>query len=329
MGLCIRAPLTSISRGDINMPGVQEKYTIDVTNRFGVTSDAEDEEIENVDPFELINDLNQKAVEAKNAPKPKVQKKKAAPATPAAAPAAVEQKDDNRRGGNRGARRGGRGSDRPRGPPRTQNGENAEGAPQREGGDRPRGGGRGRGRGGRRDGDRKFDRKSGDPKSSYKGSDKREGAGAGNWGTTEDDLKAQTEPTEEKKAPPAPVEPEEKTLTLEEYRAQQKKSNRNPNAKVQEDKEAASNVQVERTKRGRAARVKEVDFKPAPISSRRGDNRGGRGGGRGRGGNRGSGDRPRNNEPKNTTADFNLESDFPTLGLKEFLSSEVLPGPHI
>ena len=48
-----------------------------------------------------------------------MQKKKAAPATPAAAPAAVEQKDDNRRGGNRGARRGGRGSDRPRGPPRT------------------------------------------------------------------------------------------------------------------------------------------------------------------------------------------------------------------
>merc|ERR1712134_237408 len=227
MGLCIRAPLTSISRGDINMPGVQEKYTIDVTNRFGVTSDAEDEEIENVDPFELINDLNQKAVEAKNAPKPKVQKKKAAPATPAAAPAAVEQKDDNRRGGNRGARRGG------------------------EGGDRPRGGGRGRGRGGRRDGDRKFDRKSGDPKSSYKGSDKREGAGAGNWGTTEDDLKAQTEPTEEKpavegaaaeeeKAPPAPVEPEEKTLTLEEYYAQRNKSNRNPNAHQAEEKEAAT-----------------------------------------------------------------------------------------
>merc|ERR1712134_92191 len=303
MGLCIRAPLTSISRGDINMPGVQEKYTIDVTNRFGVTSDAEDEEIENVDPFELINDLNQKAVEAKNAPKPKVQKKKAAPATPAAAPAAVEQKDDNRRGGNRGARRGGRGSDRPRGPPRTQNGENAEGAPQREGGDRPRGGGRGRGRGGRRDGDRKFDRKSGDPKSSYKGSDKREGAGAGNWGTTE-----------EEKAPPAPVEPEEKTLTLEEYYAQRKKSNRNPNARQAEEKEAATNVQVERTKKGRAARVKEVDFKPAPIASRRGDNRGGRGRGGGRGGNRGSGDRPRNNEAKKTTADFNLESDFPNLG---------------
>ena len=60
-------------------------------------------------------------------------------------------------------------------------------------------------------------------------------------------MKAQTEPTEEKpavegaaaeeeKAPPAPVEPEEKTLTLEEYYAQRKKSNRNPNARQQEEK---------------------------------------------------------------------------------------------
>merc|ERR1712176_155332 len=75
----------------------------------------------------------------------------------------------------------------------------------------------------------------------------------------------------------APVEPEEKTLTLEEYYAQRKKSNRNPNARQAEEKEAATNVQVERTKKGRAARVKEVYFKPAPIASRRGDNRGGRG----------------------------------------------------
>merc|ERR1719236_341862 len=121
-------------------------------------------------------------------------------------------------------------------------------------------------------------------------------------------------PLKKKKLHQLQLNQKKKTLTLEEYRAQQKKSNRNPNAKVQEDKEAASNVQVERTKKGRAARVKEVDFKPAPISSRRGDNRGGRGRGGGRGGNRGSGDRPRNNEAKKTTADFNLESDFPTLG---------------
>ena len=60
-------------------------------------------------------------------------------------------------------------------------------------------------------------------------------------------MKAQTEPTEEKpavegaaaeeeKAPPAPVEPEEKTLTLEEYYAQRKQSNRNPNARQQVEK---------------------------------------------------------------------------------------------
>ena len=57
------------------MPGVQEKYTIDVNNRFGIANnedEAEDEGIENVDPFELISDLNKKAEIAKNAPKPKV-----------------------------------------------------------------------------------------------------------------------------------------------------------------------------------------------------------------------------------------------------------------
>ena len=89
----------------------------------------------------------------------------------------------------------------------------------------------------------------------YQGSDKREGAGAGNWGTTEDDLKAQTEPTEEKpavegaaaeeeKAPPAPVEPEEKTLTLEEYYAQRKKSNRNPNARQAEEKVRYYSIEI-------------------------------------------------------------------------------------
>ena len=56
------------------MPGVQEKYTIDVNNRFGLVNaeDEEDEEVENVDPFALLNDLNQKAQAATNAPKPKV-----------------------------------------------------------------------------------------------------------------------------------------------------------------------------------------------------------------------------------------------------------------
>lgn len=76
------------------------------------------------------------------------------------------------------------------------------------------------------------------------GNDKRDGAGAGNWGTPEDELKAQTEPVAdevakeeaEKKdeAPPAAPEPEEpKTMTLEEYRKQKKSVLSNPNAKTQ------------------------------------------------------------------------------------------------
>jgi len=324
------------------MPGVQEKYTIDVNNRFGVADnedEAEDEGIENVDPFEMISDLNKKAEIAKNAPKPKVQKKKVVEAKP------VEAKEDqgrvegnNRRGGNRGRGRGGRGSDRPRGPPRTQNGE--EGAPQRE--DRPRGGGRGgRGRGGPRPdrGDRKnFDRKSGDPRTTYKGNDVKKGAGAGNWGTTEDELKAQTEPTEEKvsteeaaagekkeeaatteaSAPAPPAEPEEVTMTLEEFRKSQKKSNRNPNAKLTEDKSvaAAAPKSSESRKKGRAARVQEVDLKIPSLGRRGGgdDRRGGRGGrGGGRGGPRG--DRPRTeNKKQDTASGYNLADDFPTLG---------------
>lgn len=68
-------------------------------------------------------------------------------------------------------------------------------------------------------------------------------------------MKAQTEPTEEKpavegaaaeeeKAPPAPVEPEEKTLTLEEYYAQRKKSNRNPNARQAEEKVRYFSIEI-------------------------------------------------------------------------------------
>jgi len=311
------------------MPGVQGKYTIDVTNRFGLTQaeDEEDDEIENVDPFEMINDLNQKAIEAKNAPKPKVPKAKKTPAPTPVAETKEEDKRVDNRGARGGARRGrGRGDGRPRGerPPR-QNTDGVEGAPQRE--DRPRGG-RGRGRGGpRRDGERRMDRRSGDPRSSVKGTDKREGAGAGNWGTNDDELKGQTETVEEKTTdetsaetpeekpaePAAPAEPEEVTLTLEEYRAQKRNVNRNPNARVSEQKEEATKaVDRENRKKGRAARVSAVDFKPAPLVSRGGDNRRGGGRGRGRGGQRG--DRPRNNDVKKEDSGYNLADDFPSLG---------------
>lgn len=55
------------------MPGVQNKYSIDVINRFAIEDDdVEDEDAENIDPFEELKALNQKAEDAKNAPKPKV-----------------------------------------------------------------------------------------------------------------------------------------------------------------------------------------------------------------------------------------------------------------
>ena len=57
------------------MPGVQNKYSIDVINRFAIEDDdVEDEDAENIDPFEELKVLNQKAEDAKNAPKPKVTK---------------------------------------------------------------------------------------------------------------------------------------------------------------------------------------------------------------------------------------------------------------
>lgn len=136
--------------------------------------------------------------------------------------------------------------------PRRDRGD-GERRPRRDGERRPRREGEG--------GPRRFDRKSGDPRSSYKvtsplldplnrlqGSDKREGAGQGNWGTEKDELKGQTEavteerPSEEKTegeaapeveaAAPAPVEEEDKTMTLEEYKKQKKNVIKNSNART-------------------------------------------------------------------------------------------------
>merc|ERR1712128_93439 len=80
----------------VKMPGVQGKYTIDVTNRFGLVVDDDDQEVEsdveNVDPFEMLNAANKAAELALSAPKPK---KKPAPAKPVAA--VVEEKKEDKR----------------------------------------------------------------------------------------------------------------------------------------------------------------------------------------------------------------------------------------
>merc|ERR1739838_877135 len=213
----------------VKMPGVQNKYTVDTNNRFFVDDDENEdddvEDVENVDPFEQLKQLNKQAEEAKNAPKPKktVQKKKAPVA--AESEKKVEKKDSDKPRGERRERRDNRG---PR-PPRNNEDGTVDDRPRRE--YRPRGGGgAGDNRGPRRE---KFDRRSRDPRSSQKGFDKKEGAGGGNWGTTEDELTGQTEKVENEnnekseekpaaeEAEAAPVkqpEPEEVTMTLKEYR---------------------------------------------------------------------------------------------------------------
>lgn len=271
------------------MPVVQDKYTIDVTNRFGISEDVVEDsgdEIENVDPFAMINEMQAQAEEAKKQPKKKVQKK-AAPA-PEKKEAPVEDKKVDKKRGPGGKREGGQRRDgqRPRGdrPPRgPREGGDVDGArenrPRRDRGDgerRPRRDGERRPRREGEGGPRRFDRKSGDPRSSYKGSDKREGAGQGNWGTEKDELKGQTEavteerPSEEKAegeaapeveaAAPAPVEEEDKTMTLEEYKKQKKTVIKNSNARTAAAAEETDQKEFKREKKGRAARYESLDF---------------------------------------------------------------------
>merc|ERR1712203_772545 len=127
-----------------------------------------------------------------------------------------------------------------------KSGQNRDDRPPRGG---PGGrGGRG-GRGGGRGGKREFERKSGDDRTSgVKSVDKRDGSGSHNWGTYEDDIKAEQDQantsTDENGQPIDPAndaaksddkatngvaereierEPEEITYTLDEWKAQQAK----------------------------------------------------------------------------------------------------------
>merc|ERR1719186_2459813 len=100
--------------------------------------------------------------------------------------------------------------------------------------------------GGGRGGKREYERKSGDGRTGVKAEDKRGGGGKGNWGTFEDDAKEGDETAANTSVEEAPVDPEAapvegevkeeagtedkdpveeemKTLTLDEWKAQQKK----------------------------------------------------------------------------------------------------------
>jgi len=338
------------------MPGVQDAYSIDVTNRFGLVDLGDDSgsECENVDPFEALNQLNAQAAEAKakakNQPKTKGKKvvtKKAENKIENKAESGdknnekdsknMRKADDRNRGNNRRGRGDGRPrsdrpeSDRPRREPRDGE-ENS--VRQYRNDDRPRRGGRGgRGVGGdRRQPRREFDRKSADPKAGNKGSEKKEGSGAYNWGTEKDELEGQVaekgeaeavssdSPKEdtEQQEPKEPEEVEPPTLTLDEYRSQKRNVISNSQAKTapqtSDDKQKDDEAR-EHKKKGRASRVEQVVYDVAPLVQRGGGRGRGRGRGGGRDGGRDGGRGPyRGDNKKAEKQGFSLEDDFPTLG---------------
>jgi len=91
-------------------------------------------------------------------------------------------------------------------------------------------------------------------------------------------------------------------MTLEEYRAQKKNVNRNPNAKAAEEAVKETKKEYEKQRKGRASRMEPVDFRPAPLVAPRG-------GDRRRNNNRG--DYKSNKKP--VDQGYSLTEDFPTL----------------
>merc|ERR1712013_813818 len=231
---------------------MENAYGIGITNRYALFLD------EDADPLDILkqSEADQKLAKAKKIeeatkPAPKSVKKEA-----------VNNKNDNSDKNQRNnarfegkrvldARKAGDGPREERNNMRNQEGGNqmrrndddGEGRGRGRGrgrGGRGRGEGGGRGRmegglGGGRGGKREYERKSGDGRTGVKAEDKRGGGGKGNWGTFEDDPKEGDETannTSVEEAPvdgeaPAedkePVEEEMKTLTLDEWKAQQKK----------------------------------------------------------------------------------------------------------
>merc|ERR1712013_674643 len=277
---------------------MENAYGIGITNRYALFLD------EDADPLDILkqSEADQKLAKAKKIeeatkPAPKSVKKEA-----------VNNKNDNsdkenqrnnaRFDGKRvlDARKAGDGPREERNNMRNQEGGRMEG-----------------GMGGGRGGKREYERKSGDGRTGVKAEDKRGGGGKGNWGTFEDDPKEGDETannTSVEEAPvdgeaPAedkePVEEEMKTLTLDEWKAQQKKeapkfnlrkagegsdidpkwkkatSYKKVNEEQSEDEEEETVVYLQRANRQKKLGI---NFTFADQDS-------GRGGGRGRGGDRG------------------------------------------
>lgn len=141
-------------------------------------------------------------------------------------------------------------------------------------------------------------------------------------------MKGQTEAVTEEKpseenadvkepvAAPAPVEEEEKTLTLEEYMKQKKNIVKNSNAKVVASAETEQKEEFKREKKGRAARYESLDFNAVAFRPARRERDGDRDNRRGppRDNNRRGPPRENKREEKKEKSGFNLAGDeFPSL----------------
>lgn len=108
---------------------------------------------------------------------------------------------------------------------------------------------------------RERDRQSGSDKTGVKSVDKRDGAGAHNWGSlkqdiddnykppTDDEIKEGGEETGEEAAPPAPVEEEPKEMTLDEWKAQRQAQLLQPQYNLRKAGEGEDNAQWDKMKR--------------------------------------------------------------------------------
>jgi len=332
---------------------MENTYGIGITNRYALFLDEE------ADPLDILKQSDQEKLAAKTkkieaATKPAA---KAAPVKPGNTKNESDKENNaknNRFEGKRvlDARKTTDGPREERNNQRNRDGEVRRGDDdgERRGGGRGRGrggdrGGRGGERGGRggpggRGGKREFDRKSGDSRTGIKPEEKRGGSGKGNWGNFEDDVKAEgdeanttatEEPTQEGEAAEnkdeavedkAPVDEEPKTMTLDEWKAQQQKKEapkfnvRKPGEgqqadpkwkkatsyKKQNEEESEEEEEEEVVYLQRANRQKKVNINFTFADESRGGG-GGRGrgrGGRGRGGDRRDGgerrDRPERGE---------------------------------
>lgn len=230
-------------------------YNVVVNNRFALDlsdqSSSEDEGIQNMDPYAVVQKAEAEAVKKARA-MIKNQAEAARQQTKAAEKAkkeSEEKKDENagkkdaaKKDGGRGGRgrggRGGRGRGEPRGNFQARSGKRNEEAPSGESAVQEAAKGEGNTNNRRQNRrPRDQDRKPSNNRTGVKAQEKRGGAGKGNWGKQEDQAENESKPTEQAannehtentkneenentEVPEEPQEPETPEFSLDEYYAQ-------------------------------------------------------------------------------------------------------------